>query len=174
MMRKFLSRRAAALNNMIKTNEVRALKKIVIATAGLMTAAGIAFLLLPARQTTTYRETKFAIRHLGAPELARLSHKGLLGDCGAAYMVARHHLYFSADYDAALRYMRIAAQCPNANALAHVADFLSSSAANDEEVNRILIALMKIDKQVGEAAAKNIELKREERKYRARSTVDRP
>jgi hypothetical protein len=113
-----------------------------------------------------FLDKEYQLRKLEPAELSIISNQGRKGDCGAAYRVARHHLYYTLNDDAAEIFLRIAAKCQNPFALAHLASLLTDKPAFDGEVDRILVRLKKLDLKMGEEAAVQIAMRRGERKFR--------
>jgi hypothetical protein len=90
--------------------------------------------------------------HLTPQELSMLRTESEKGNCAAAYRVAQHHLYLSLDMQQAEKYYRLAAKCPNADALAGLITVLQKP-EDDPELDEIIVSLRKLDPKMGESAS---------------------
>jgi hypothetical protein len=97
-------------------------------------------------------------------QLRILSFVAARGDCDAAYLVGRHHLFASLDYKGAAKYFRIAAGCPepNANAIAGLITVLRRP-EEDAEVDSLVRGLKKINPEYGADAQTEVEHMRQSR-----------
>ena len=82
---------------------------------------------------------------LDAATYHRLVKAAEAGDCDAAYHVARHYVFYAVDRNEAIRWYRIAAKCPHADAKDELLNLLVYTAADDAEVDRLLSELELID-----------------------------
>lgn len=85
-------------------------------------------------------------------ELSLLRIESAKGNCAAAYRVAQYHLYSSLDLQQAEKYYRLAAKCPNPDALAGLITVLQKS-EDDPELDEIIVSLRKLDSKMGESAS---------------------
>lgn len=158
---------AARIQRSYLQEKMRKYFTVKIGTALVLIATCCVALYLHLRpRVDPYRGPEFALRELQPAELGTLAKKALEGDCKSAYLVARHHLYFSLDDKGAIRFLRIAINCPNANAFAHLAALLTDDPKLDREVDGILISLKKLDPQAANEASTQIALRRQARTYK--------
>lgn len=75
----------------------------------------------------------------------RLATQAQKGDCEAAYKVARHHVFVTANRDEAKKWYRIAAKCPHADAKDELANLLMYTSEDDAEIERLLSELEQVD-----------------------------
>jgi hypothetical protein len=117
-----------------------------------MTAIGgtVSFYLLTAHSDAAIRgDQPF---QLTLQELSMLRIESAKGSCAAAYRVAQYHLYSSLDMQQAEKYYRLAARCPNADALAGLITVLQKP-EDDPELEEIIVSLRKLDPKMGESAS---------------------
>lgn len=79
------------------------------------------------------------------PAYSRLVSDARAGDCNAAYKLGRHHVFFSLNTNEAIRWYRLAAQCPNPNAKGELLGILMHFESHDAEVDRLLLEIEQID-----------------------------
>ena len=84
------------------------------------------------------------------PTYSRLATAALNGDCEAAYKLGRHHTFFSLNSQEAIRWYRLAAKCPHANAKGELIGILMHFEAEDAEVDRLLSELELLDPKSAE------------------------
>ncbi|MES2757630.1 MAG: hypothetical protein V4693_09680 [Pseudomonadota bacterium] len=92
---------------------------------------------------------------LTTPELSKLNSSAEKGDCDAAYIVGRHHMYVSLDYINAEKYFRIAAKCANVEAKLALITVLRGQ-KNDDEVDSTLLSLKELDEQAWADATREV------------------
>jgi hypothetical protein len=115
-------------------------------------------------RTDSFRRPEYALQQLEPAELETLTSSSMGGDCKSAYKVARHILYYSPDYEQSIKFLRIAAICPNPDALSHLADLLTDDKTKDREVDALLTSLKKLDPKSAEETSTHIGHKRAARK----------
>lgn len=113
----------------------------------------------PQRTASNENERPFYLTH---GELKRLEGDAARGNCLAAYRVAQYHLYGSLNLVDAEKYFRLAAKCPNPEALVGLITVLRSP-AHDTEVDQLLFELTKLDAKRGDEARQEVALRRAER-----------
>jgi TPR repeat protein len=89
---------------------------------------------------------------LAPQELSMLRIESTKGNCAAAYRVAQYHLYSSLDLQQAEKYYRLAAKCPNPDALTGLIIVLRKP-EDDPELDEIIVSLRKLNPKMGESAS---------------------
>ena len=75
---------------------------------------------------------------------------GLARDCDAAFRLARHHAFYTTNYDEAVHWYRIAARCPHVGAKGELIAMLRFSPKDDREVDRLLLEIEHLDPKAAE------------------------
>jgi hypothetical protein len=103
---------------------------------------------------------------LSSGEIERLTGKAARGDCVASMRLAKYYLYGALELDTGMKWLRIAARCPDAGSKAYLAKMLMMYKKDDSaavvEIGRLIEEIRQID------PARATELE-EQRKKMARS-----
>jgi hypothetical protein len=68
-----------------------------------------------------------------------------------AQALGRHHVFFSLNTNEAIRWYRLAAKCPNANAKGELVGILMHFDTQDAEVDRLLLEIEQINPNAAQA-----------------------
>jgi TPR repeat protein len=99
---------------------------------------------------------------LSSEQLNRLTVLASAGDCDSAERLGRHYLFFSRDYDGAVKWYRLAAKCPNANAKTQLIALLNNYPQHYAEVDELLREISAIDSGIADDAREAVNLGRAE------------
>lgn len=86
----------------------------------------------------------------------RLAKAALAGDCDAAYRLGRHHAFYAVNRDEAVRWYRIAAKCPHADAKEELLGILMYTPEDDAEVDRLLSEIEQINPKMAESDRESV------------------
>lgn len=121
---------------------------ILIVAAALL--AALAYRLIPTRTVIKANPSGADALRVDDAIFDRLVGAAQEGDCDAAFTLARHHAFYTARYDEAIRWYRIAAKCPHIGAKGELVGMLMNLAEHDPEVDRLLSEIEQLDPKTAE------------------------
>lgn len=83
-----------------------------------------------------------------ANKMEALQLRAKSGDCDAAYMIGRHHSFFTLQVDEAIKWFRLAAKCPNVKSKEELISYLliiKDQPGIDAEIDNLIVEIKKID-----------------------------
>lgn len=94
--------------------------------------------------TPDYRDSPAGDYRIVEPDYSRLVQVAQAGDCDAAYRLGLHHINFSLNTEEAIRWLRLAAKCPNVAAKEELLSILAHM-GTDAEVDRLVLEIEALD-----------------------------
>lgn len=83
-----------------------------------------------------------------ANKMEALQLRAKSGDCDAAYMIGRHHSFFTLQVDEAIKWFRLAAKCPNVGPKEELISYLlniKDQNGVDAEIDNLIAEIKKVD-----------------------------
>jgi hypothetical protein len=120
----------------------KTVRTFVVAACITVLSAGSALSGPPAEGRAPSTADAFKIDDRIYKEIVR---RARLGDCDAAFTLARHHVFYTTNDNEAIRWFRVAAKCPNVNAKGELLVLLMHDPEHDAEVDRLLVEIEQLD-----------------------------
>jgi len=126
--------------------------KILYLAIGVALVAALGYWLMPepARLEVNPEDSPAGAYRVAEPAYSRLVTAAQAGNCDAAYKLGRHHIFFSLNTKEAIRWYRLAAKCPNANAKGELVGILMHFGTADAEVDKLLLEIEQLDPEAAE------------------------
>lgn len=93
---------------------------------------------------------------LDGPNLELLTKAAQMGNCVAAHKLGRHHSFSTLNHDDAIRWLRIAAKCPDVSAKGELIALLMYLPEDDREVDRLVLEIEQLDQETGASTRESV------------------
>ena len=127
-----------------------------IAMACVLVLAALLVYLLYQKHIRQERYSNGISYNLTSDDVERLKSKSENGDCNAAYRLALYYMYGSLQPDDGLKWLRVAAKCPDANPKEYLI-FLLSINKDDPQVAKEMSRLVEEIRDIDPARATEVE-----------------